>query len=203
MSRRFLAHFCVAVTGLLARADAGAAAQASLSSGVQVRVVEGDGAINSIRLNRAHDPVVQVLDSGGEPLRGATVTFLLPAFGASGTFQDNGLSLTVETDERGMAAAHGLRPNRIAGPFHIRVAASWRGQPASATITETNAEPVAKARSSKKIAILALIGGAAAAGVAVAAHGGGSSGNNPGANTAGGSAGATISAGSPAFGPPH
>lgn len=203
MSRRFLAYFCVAATGLLAFTAARAAPQAPSASAVQIRVVEGNGAINSIRLNRAHDPVVQVVDRGGEPLAGATVTFLLPAFGAGGTFQDNGLSLTVDTDEKGMAAARGLRPNRIAGAFHIRVTASWRGQPASATITETNAEPVAKSRSSKKIAILAVIGGAAAAGIAVAAHGGGSSANNAGANTAGAPGGATISAGSPAFGPPH
>lgn len=203
MNRRFVARFGVTVLGLLACAFASAAPQTSPASAIQIRVVEGDGAINSIRLHHAHDPVVQVVDRAGEPLSNATVTFLLPAFGASGTFQDNGLSLTVETDERGMAAAHGLRPNRIAGAFHIRVTASWRGQPASATITETNAEPVAKSRSSKKIAILALIGGAAAAGVAIAAHGGGSSGNNTGANSAGSSGGATISAGSPAFGPPH
>lgn len=203
MSRRFTGYVGVTIAGLVASVIASAAPQSAPPSPIQIRVVEGDGAINSIRLHHAHDPVVQVVNRAGKPIHGATVTFLLPAFGASGAFQDNGLSLTVDTDERGMAAAHGLHPNRIAGAFHIRVTASWEGQPATATITETNAEPAAKSGSSKKIAIIALIGGAAAAGVAVAAHGGGSSSPNPGANPAGGSGGATITAGSPAFGPPH
>src|SRR3989442_1467675 len=72
---------------------------------IAIRVVEGDRAINSIKLRRGHDPVVQVLDATGEPVTGAAVTFLLPASGPSATFADGGLSLTVQTDRRGMAAA--------------------------------------------------------------------------------------------------
>jgi hypothetical protein len=171
-------------------------------SAIQIRVLEGDGAINSIRLHRGHDPVVEVLDANGKPAPGATVTFLLPALGAGGTFQDSGLSLTEETNARGTAAARGLRPNRIAGQFQIRVTASWRGQTASASLRETNAEPVANSGSSKKILIFAAIGGAAAAGIAVAAHGK-SSGSNAGASGAGVSTGVTIVSGSPTLGPPH
>src|SRR4051794_4011137 len=70
---------------------------------IALRVVQGDNAINSIRLRRGHDPVVQVIDPSGEPLRGATVSFLLPAAGPSGSFGESGLSLTVQTDDRGMA----------------------------------------------------------------------------------------------------
>jgi hypothetical protein len=168
---------------------------------IQVKVVQGDGAINSIRLHRAHDPVVQVVDAAGNPIAGATVTFLLPAMGAGGTFQDNGLSLTIQTDDRGFATGRGLKPNRIAGPFRIRVTASWQGQSASAAIAETNAEPVPQSGNSKKILIIALIGGGAAAGALAAAHGGGSSSN--GGSTGGTSGGATIVAGSPTLGPPH
>src|ERR1051326_3231269 len=86
-----------------------------------VRVVEGDRAINSIKLRRGHDPVVQVVDATGEPVAGTAVTFLLPASGPSATFGDAGLSLTVQTDRRGMAAARGLKPNRLEGQFRIRV----------------------------------------------------------------------------------
>jgi len=53
---------------------------------VAIRIVEGDRAINSIKLRRGHDPVVQVADSAGEPVVGAAVTFLLPASGPSATF---------------------------------------------------------------------------------------------------------------------
>src|ERR1035437_1004024 len=72
------------------------AAYAQTQPGISLRVVEGDGAINSIRLHRAHNPVVQVLDPTGQPVAGATVTFLLPATGPSGTFGDNGLSITMQ-----------------------------------------------------------------------------------------------------------
>lgn len=204
MSRRFIARFrdCAILPAVCASLLA--APQSAAPSAIQIHIMEGDGAINSIRLHRAHDPVVEVVDAAGNPVAGATVTFLLPPEGASGTFQDNGLSLTIETDSRGMAAARGLRPNRVAGSFRIRVAASWRGQSASTNITETNAEPVAQSSHSKTIIILAIVGGAAAAGAAVAAHGGKSSpASETGGNTAGGSSGATITSGSPSLGPPH
>src|ERR1700685_718802 len=94
---------------------------------INIGTVEGDGAINSIRLRRAHEPVVRVADSGGEPLSGATVTFLLPATGPSGSFLDGGLSLTTQTDSQGKAVGRGLRPNSIAGQFRIRVTALWSG----------------------------------------------------------------------------
>ncbi|HKE27176.1 MAG TPA: hypothetical protein VKB88_32700 [Bryobacteraceae bacterium] len=203
MSRRFIARFCILATGPAALVSLLPASQSPAQSVIEIRVQQGEGAINSIRLHHAHDPVVAVVDAAGRPLTGATVTFLLPALGASGTFQDNGLSLTVETDSRGLATGRGLRPNRIAGPFHIHVTASSEGRSASATITETNAEPVAQSSHSKTIIILAIVGGAAAAGAAVAAHGGKSSSSDTGANTAGGSAGATITAGTPSLGPPH
>src|SRR5579872_4896202 len=113
-------------------------------TGIAIRIVEGDGAINSIRLRRGHDPVVQVLDRTGAPVAGATVTFLLPASGASATFQDGGLSQTMQTGSDGRASAHGLRPNSLAGPFRIRVTASWQGEAAGGSLSQTNAEPVTK-----------------------------------------------------------
>ena len=206
MSRHARALCAAAVSAFLASI---ATAQ---QSPIAIRVVEGDGAINSIRLHRAHDPVIQVLDRTGEPLAGVTVTFLLPASGPSGTFQDSGLSLTMQTGRDGRAAARGLRPNAVAGQFRIRVTASWQGQAASAALTQTNAEPVAKSKSSKTIVILAIVGAAAAGGIAAAAggHGAASSAAAASAATAGagGSAGATstgavITPGAPGFGPPH
>lgn len=200
MNRRFTRWRVVWVNFLMG-AGLAAAQETTQPLAIQIRVLQGDGAINSIRLHRGHDPVVQVMDASGKPAAGATVTFLLPAMGAGGTFQDSGLSLTEETDVRGTAAARGLKPNRIAGQFHIRVTASWRGQTASASLTETNAEPVASSGSSKKILIFAAIGGAAAAGIAVAAHG--KSGSNGGSSSGGVSTGVTIVSGSPTLGPPH
>ena len=190
------AALCLAVAGA-----------AQVTGGIKVQVVEGDGAINSIRLHRAHDPVVQVVDANGSPVAGATVTFLLPASGPSGTFQNSGLSLTIETGADGRAAAHGLRTNQLAGQFRIRVSASYKGEAASVTLSQTNAEPVAKSKSTKTIVILALIGAVAAGGAAAAAGHGGSSAaaatTTPTGNTGGSSTGAVIVPGSPGFGPPH
>lgn len=179
-------------------ATVGAAAQAQPS--ISIRVVQGDNAINSIRMHRGHDPVVQVLSDSGEPLSNATVSFLLPASGASGTFGDSGLSLTVQTDSHGMATGRGLVPNTVEGQFHIRVTASWRGEAANTVITQTNAEPAVKSSRSKWIILAVIAGGAAAGGIA-AMHGGKSSSDS---GTTGSTApGVTIVPGNPSFGPPH
>ena len=182
-------------------------AQPGAAPGARIRVLEGDGAINSIRLHRGHDPSVQVLDAAGNPAPAATVIFLLPAVGPSGTFGDSGLSLTAQTDARGIAVGKGLRPNRIAGQFRIRVTASWRGEAASTTLTQTNAEPLGKSSNSKWIAIVALVGGAVVGGAVAATHGGKSSStaSTDGTATTGGgvSAGTTIVPGSPSLGPPR
>ena len=163
-----------------------------------IQIVGGDGAINSIRLHRGHDPLVRLVSAEGKPIGGATVTFLLPSTGASASFGESGLSLTVTTGEDGTAAGRGLRPNGIAGQFRIRVIASWKGSPASATLTETNAEPTAHAARSKKIAIAALIAGAAIGGVAAAAA------QKSGSNSSStGSTPGSISSGTPVIGPPH
>ena len=124
-------------------------------------------------------------------------SFEIPAVGASGTFGDSGLSLTVQTDSRGMAVGRGLKPNRIAGPFRIRVTSSWQGEAASASLTQTNAEPLTKSSNSKWIAIVALAGGAVAGGAVAATRGGKSQ------ESAGTSAASTIVAGNPSLGPPH
>jgi hypothetical protein len=174
------------------------------SSSIAIRVVQGDGAINSIRLRRGHDPVVQVFDPSGEPLGNATVSFLLPASGAGATFGESELSLTVQTDNRGMAVGRGLIPNRIEGQFRIRATASWRGESASIAITQTNAEATPASGKSKWIAIAAAVGGAAVGGIVLASRGG-SNGAPPGGSTGGnpGTGSGTIVPGTPSFGPPR
>lgn len=175
--------------------------QAVGQDGIRIRVTEGNGAINSIRMKRGHNPAVKVTDAAGEPVAGASVSFLLPASGPGGIFGESGLSVTVQTDARGMAQALGLRPNGVAGEFPIRVTASWHSETASTTITQTNTEPVVDSGRTKKIVILALIGGAAAAGVAIAA--GGKSGSPASPSTGTTPATATIAAGTPSIGPPR
>jgi hypothetical protein len=134
-------------------------------------VLEGDGAINNIRSPRAKEPVVRVEDASNQGVAGAVVTFLLPASGAGAFFGDGGSSLTLTTDDRGEVVARGLHANRIAGQFQIRVSASRGGRTAGISIAQTNVDPGAHA-SSRRIAIVAILGGVAAGGAAMAFRGG-------------------------------
>lgn len=179
-------------------------------SPIKIIVVEGDGAINNIRLGTAKAPVVRVEDDDGRPLAGVPVTFLLPEAGAGGTFADRGSSLTVITDSRGLVAARGLRPNNVAGPFQIRVTASYRGETARATITQTNAAPAASRRGSRtKLLLLLGLAGGAAAGAAAALSGGGgaaSAGPAPAPSpppSAPPPSGTILTPGSPVWSPPR
>src|SRR5437868_168394 len=94
---------------------------------LRVVVIEGDGAINNIRLQRAKEPVVRVETESGNPIAGAVVHFSAPTQGPGAVFGDSGPTQTVVTDGDGRATGRGLRPNRTAGQFEIRVTASFVG----------------------------------------------------------------------------
>ena len=164
----------------------------------KIEVVEGDGAINNIRLHRAKEPIVRVVDQDGHPLAKVPVTFVLPIQGPGGSFSEGRNTLTVITDSSGQAVGRGLRPNGSPGQFQIRVSASYEGQGITANLTQTNAQPGGGGGSSRTILILALLGGAGAVGAAVGLKGKSSSSGG----TQGGGSGAVISPGSPTFGPP-
>lgn len=106
------------------------------------------------------------------------------------------------TNNQGLAVGRGLKPNGVQGQYQIRVNASFRGQTASVSISQTNALAAATGAaaagvSGKLIAlILVAAGGAAAAGAVVATRGGGSSSSPNVAPT-------TIAAGAGTVGPPH
>jgi hypothetical protein len=186
----------VVLAGLLSFPGLSVAGQEP-SSKLKISILEGDGAINNVRLGRAKEPVVHV-EEDGRPVSRAAVTFQLPSQGAGGVFPDGRTSLTILTDEKGQDAARGLRPNKTLGPFEIRVTASYKGQTASAVISQTNASPARGGGSSKTIAILVIVAGAAAGG-AFAAKGGGGSKSTPPAPPAV----TTIVSGTPGFGPPQ
>src|SRR5258708_2341693 len=119
---------------------------------------EGQGAINNIPQRRAKEPVVQVQHENGEPVVGATVTFLLPDSGPGGTFADGARMLNMQTDAKGQATGRGLKPNATAGRFLIRVNVSYHGQTASTTVAQINAIPAGAAKSGgsgKKFLIIA------------------------------------------------
>jgi hypothetical protein len=163
-------------------------------SGLNLVIVEGEGAINNVRQRTAREPIVQVEDENHKPVAGAAVLFVLPDGGPGGAFSNGSRTLQVVTDNQGRAAAKGLRANNISGKYQIRVEASYQGMRAATVINQTNAVMAAAAAGGgrafpvKLVAILGGIGGAVAAGVLIAKRGG----NNP----------TTITPGTPSVGGP-
>ncbi len=143
-------------------------------SQLHVVVLEGEGASNYARQRAARDPVVRVEDEKRRPVPQATVLFVLPDAGPSGTFGRSARSLLVRTDNAGRAVARGLRANETAGKFQIRAQASFRGTTGAGVITQVNVPLPAgvgtRAFPRKLVAVLAAVGGAAAAGAVVAAR---------------------------------
>lgn len=159
---------------------------------LNIVVVQGEGAINNIRQRTAREPIVRVEDENHKPVSGAAVVFTVPGQGASGTFTGGLQSLTVMTNNQGLAVARGFRPNNLAGQFEIRVTASLGQQTATAAIAQSNALAAAAAGaagagagasagilSAKLIAIIAIAAGAATAGGVVAATRSGGGNSNP------------------------
>ena len=169
----------------------------SAADALSIHVLEGQGAINNLKARTARAPVVELRDEQGDLVPGASVTFQTPASGPSGVFGTEHLLVT-QTGSDGRATGYGLTPNGLAGPFEIRVTASYRSQVANASIKQVNASPP-ESHSSKKILWIGLAAGAVAGGVLAAAHGHGSSTTPPAAIV---SSGGTLVAGPTTFGPP-
>jgi hypothetical protein len=132
-------------------------------------MLEGEGAINSAGSKSDRAIAVQLTDETGRPLEGVAVSFRLPEEGPGGTFEGRGKTEIVVTTPDGRAAAHGIRWNRIAGPFQIRITAakgeSRAGTICSQYISDAPAVKAAGARRGGKgkwIALAAIAGGAAA-----------------------------------------
>ena len=167
---------------------------------LNIVILEGEGAINSVRQRVAREPVVQVEDENHKPIGGAAVTFLLPNQGAGATFANGARSLTVLTDDKGQAVARGLKPTNVNGNYQIRVNASFKGQTANTSISQSTAmatAAVAGGISAKVLIILAVAGAAAAGGAIAATRGGGSPSTPPGAQPT------VLTPGAPTIGAPR
>lgn len=158
-SRLLTGPLAILLCAALLAAPSNSWAQAAPAEAITLNIVivEGDGAVNNIRQRVAREPIVRVEDQNRKPVAGATVVFLLPSDGASGSFPGSQNMVTVQTNQNGEAVARGLRPNNVAGDFAIRVTASYQGSTATAVINQTNALLGAGAA--------AGAGGAAAAGI--------------------------------------
>jgi hypothetical protein len=134
------------------------------AGGLRIVVIEGEDAVNIIQQGTAVLPIVEVRDRNDLPVAGATVVFSIGG-GGGATFAGGATSLTVTTNAAGRAAVTELNPVTN-GSFQINVEASYQGQTASTSISQTNVPTPADA------AALGA-GGAAQAGAAGGAGAGG------------------------------
>jgi hypothetical protein len=195
---------CASVVGLLlvnlwtASAWAQQPPSAAPPPKLGIVVIDGEGAINNIKDQIVHEPIVQVVDENQKPIPGAAVVFFLPGQGPGGTFFDGTRSLTVTTDAQGRVTIRGIRFNHLSGEMKIRVTASFGGQTATAIITQTNlaggSGPPGMSKTVKVVLIVVLAAGAAT-GAILATRGSGSS-------TTAATPPITITAGTPTVGAP-
>jgi hypothetical protein len=169
------------LTSILIFRFAGSPIQAqNLPAELRIVVLQGEGATTDIRQRASSDPLIRVEDENQNPVSEAVAVFSLPTEGATGTFANGSKTLTVSTDNRGQAAAIGLKMNSIPGKVPIFVSVSYRGLAARTVITQfTVAPPGAKIGESKGhgklIAILVVLGAGAGGGAFAAIHKSGSS----------------------------
>jgi hypothetical protein len=111
---RFLTFiFCVSVS-----------AWAQSPSVLQLRVVQGEGAVYATGSRAPRGVIVQVTDELGGPVEGAAVTFRLPDQGPSGQFGSGERTAVVTTGPDGQAEAWGMQWGRVAGAFELRITAA-------------------------------------------------------------------------------
>jgi hypothetical protein len=91
---------------------------------LQIKVLEGEGAVHPVGARIPKPLTVEVTDESGRPVAGAAVSFQLPAEGPSGLFSNGLRTDLVLTDAAGRASIHAVQLNRIGGQFRIRITAA-------------------------------------------------------------------------------
>lgn len=94
---------------------------------LQLRVVQGEGAVYAAGSRATRGVVVQVTDETGRPVEAATVSFRLPEQGPTGTFSSGQKTEIASTDESGRAEVWGMQWSRDTGGFELRITAA-KGQ---------------------------------------------------------------------------
>jgi hypothetical protein len=143
---------------------------------IQLRIIEGDGAVYGIGSRAARGLAVQVSDETGKPVEGATVSFQLPADGPGGVFASGGRTEIVTTKSDGIAALWGMQWNKTPGTFEMRVTASKGQARAGLAVTQYLSDTVkaggegtftASHHSRNKWLIIGAAAGGAVAGLAL------------------------------------
>lgn len=144
------------------------------SKGLQIVVIEGEGAVNIIQQRTAVAPVVEVRDRNNQPVAGAVVRFAIR--NGRATFA-GARNLTAATNAAGRAVATGLTPTG-SGAVQISASAAFQGQTAALTIAQTNVMTAAQAA---QVAAASTVSGSGT-GSGAAAGGAGAGGGGSGAS---------------------
>lgn len=126
-------------TALLAIPGASQERTSQDTGALTIVIREGGNAINRISDNATARLVVEVQDSGGQPLAGVEVTFAAPRIGPRLVFTNGADSMSTTTDADGRAIAGDLRPIDV-GPFEILISAHYQDRRATALISQSNAD---------------------------------------------------------------
>ena len=150
---------------------------------LQIRVIEGEGAVHLPGSRSARPITVEITEETGKPVAGAAVSFHLPEDGPGGAFVNGLRTEVVITDaQRARALCTACVANRIPGRFQIRILASKEQARAGTVSFQYVAEPRGGARHAlrlppgrrKWMAVAAAVAGGAVAGL-VATRGGAAS----------------------------
>jgi hypothetical protein len=101
-----------------------------------VNVVSGSGQSTIVGSAFGTALSARVTDAYSNVVSGATVVFMAPASGASGTFANSGNSVSLLTNSTGVATAPAFSANNTTGQY--AVTASVQGVPSSGTFSLTN-----------------------------------------------------------------
>jgi hypothetical protein len=144
---------------------------------LEIRVSEGDGLTYPIGSRATRGITIQITDDSGKAVDGATVSFRLPETGPGGTFSNGSKTEILTTHADGRASVWGMKWNRQAGAFDVRITAT-KGQARAGTVCSQHLTeapgPVAAqggGSSHKWLWIGLAAAGAAGAGLAIVARG--------------------------------
>ena len=144
---------------------------------LQIRVIEGEGAVHAPGSRSTRPLTVEVTDETGKPVEAAAVSFHLPDNGPGGVFANGMRTDVAVTDSHGHASVHGLQWNRDSGRFMILIVASKEQaragmasfQYVAGTASGTAAATASRSHGYRKWIVVALMaGGGAAAGILAA-----------------------------------
>ena len=147
---------------------------------LNIRILEGEGAIHGAAARAGRPIVVEVTDETGKPVDGAAVSFRMPEEGPGASFGQNMKTDIRVTTPDGKAVCSEFTTGRLPGPFQVRVTAVKSQIRAGVIVSQYVSDGPVKntgARrggggGSKKWLIIAAIAGGVGAGIAAGSMGG-------------------------------